>query len=414
MSVVDPARMAATHPPPRLSLNAEKRNLYPWIFRKMVVRPAPDDGIHDGDAVAVYDRHGRFIGRGFYNPRSQVAVRILDFSSSTESEPLEEAFLRDRIARAVRIRHDVLGLPEVTDAYRVVNSEGDHLSGLIVDLYADRASVELHSLGFYRRRAAIERCLRAHFALAKEDGVVFRADARIQDIEGFRIDPPRRPVTAVIRENGVRFRVDLVAGHKTGFFLDQRDNRAALAPLCAGKRVLDVCCYTGGFALHAKVRGGARDVVGIDLDEKAVAVAVENARLNGLKPGRDGIAFAHDNAFHFLKQPREAGDLFDVAVVDPSKLAPSREALEKALRDYLDLNRLAMRNLRSPGLLLTCSCSGLVSIERFLEVLARAGGEAGREVRVLRISGPGADHPVVADFPEGLYLKVVLAEIRER
>lgn len=395
---------------PRIVLKTGKRDYHPWIFRKMLERPA-EGGPRDGDAVEVYDRKGVFIGRGLYNGRSQIALRMLDWSG--RGEPIDYRFFRERIGAAVAIRRETLGLEERTDAYRAVNSEGDGLSGLIVDLYGPHAVCEIVSLGMWRARQWVERALRDLYAgLA---GVHFRADERVQRLEGFRVkEGAAEPVHAEIHENGVRFEVDVTGGHKTGFFLDQRENRRALAELAGGKRVLDVCCYTGGFALYCKVLGGAKEVLGIDLDEKAIAQAERNAKLNGLGGPQGGIRFRHANAFHFLKEARDPADLWDIVVLDPSKLAPSRDALQAALRDYYDLNRLALRNLKPGGLFLTCSCSGLVSLETFLGVVARAAGDAGREVRVLRTSGPGGDHPVVADFPEGLYLKVVLAQALAR
>jgi 23S rRNA (cytosine1962-C5)-methyltransferase len=393
---------------PRIELKTEKRNFHPWIYRKMLERPR-EGGPRDGDAVEIYDKRGRFVGRGVYNGRSQIALRVLDWGG--KGRPFDFAFFRDRIGEAVAIRREVLGLEERTDAYRAVNSEGDGLSGLVVDIYARRAVVEIMSLGLWKMRQWIEQALFEHFSL---DGVHFRADERVQRIEGFRPKPEAGPVPVTIVENGVRFEVDVAGGHKTGFFLDQRENRLALAELAHGKRVLDVCCYTGGFALAARVRGKAREALGIDLDEKAIARALRNAELNGLGGPNGRVRFLHANAFHFLKEPREAEDLWDVVVLDPSKLAPSREGLEEGLRDYHDLNRLALRNVKPGGIFLTCSCSGLVTLEMFLDVVARAAAHAEREVRVLRTSGPGGDHPVAADFPEGFYLKVVLAKVLAR
>jgi 23S rRNA (cytosine1962-C5)-methyltransferase len=394
---------------PRIDLKTEKRNFHPWIYRKMLERP-PEGGARDGDAVEIYDKRGVFIGRGFYNGQSQIALRVLDWGG--RGEPLGFDFYRDRIGAAVALRREVLGLEDRTDAYRVVNSEGDGLSGLIVDVYGAHAVCEITSLGMWKARQWAEQALRAHYSL---EGVHFRADERTQRLEGFRAKAPEGPqVLSTINEGGVRFEVNVTGGHKTGFFLDQRENRRGLAELAAGKRVLDVCCYTGGFALAARVLGNARDVTGVDLDEKAIAQAERNARLNGLAGPNAGARFLHANAFHFLKEERDPRDLWDVVVLDPSKLAPSRDALDSALRDYYDLNRLALRSLKPGGIFMTCSCSGVVTLETFLDVVAKAGADAGREVHVLRTTGPGDDHPLVADFPEGIYLKVVLAQVRAR
>jgi 23S rRNA (cytosine1962-C5)-methyltransferase len=313
----------------------------------------------------------------------------------------------------VRIRRDVLRLQEVTDAYRAVNSEGDQLSGLVVDVYGPHAVCEVMSLGVWKQRQWVEQGLRD--VIEGLEGVHFRADERIQQLEGFKVKAAEEaPLETTITENGVRFAVNVTGGHKTGFFLDQRDNRRALAELCGGKRVLDVCCYTGGFSVYSRVLGQAREATGIDLDEKAIAAAEANARLNGLYGNKGAIRFQHANAFHFLKEPRDAKELWDVVVCDPAKLVPSRESLERGMRDYYDLNRHALRNLKPGGLFLTCSCSGVVTIETFLDMLSKASADAGRELRVLRVTGPGADHAVHADCPEGLYLKVVLAQALPR
>ncbi|MBI3723860.1 class I SAM-dependent rRNA methyltransferase, partial [bacterium] len=285
------------------------------------------------------------------------------------------------------------------------------LSGLVVDIYADHAVGEVMSLGVWKQRQYVEQALRELFALK---AVHFRADERIQQLEGFKAKQDEPALETEINENGVRFLVNVTGGHKTGFFLDQRENRRALAEVSAGQRVLDVCCYTGGFALAARVLGNAREAVGIDLDEKAIAAAQANARLNGLAGPKGGVRFVHANAFHFLKEERPDADRWDVVVCDPSKLAPTRESLDRALRDYYDLNRFALRNLKPDGIFMTCSCSGLVTVEDFVSMLGGASADAGRELRILRITGPGADHPVHADCPEGLYLKVVLAQALPR
>ncbi len=409
-----PAQMPSARAAPPLkaiTLKVEKRNFHPWIFRKMLERPA-DDGPRDGDAVRIYDRRRVFIGRGLYNGNSQIGVRVLDWGG--ENEPIGYEFWRDRIAAAVRIRREVLGLEETTDAYRAVNSEGDQLSGLVVDIYAGHAVGEVMSLGVWKSRQWVEQALRAIYSL---EGVHFRADERIQQLEGFKAREPAAGSpgpTVEINENGVRFGVEVEAGHKTGFFCDQRENRRALAEITAGKRLLDVCCYTGGFSLYSRVLGKAREAIGIDLDERAVAQAERNARLNGLAGPQAAIRFLHANAFHFLKEPREPRDLWDIIVCDPSKLAPTRESLERAMRDYYDLNRLALRNLKPGGTFLTCSCSGLVTVEEFAQMLGRAAADADRELRILRVTGAGPDHPVHADCPEGFYLKVFLAQVLAR
>jgi 23S rRNA (cytosine1962-C5)-methyltransferase len=400
--------MAETARMPEIRLKTERKGSHPWIYRKMLERPDPA-GAKDGDAVRIYDKKGRYVGRGFYNGRSQIGLRVLD--RGPEDEPIAYAFWRERIAAAARIRRETLALEETTDAYRLVNSEGDGLSGLVVDVYGPHAVCEVHSLGVWRHRSFIEQALRATCAL---ESVHFRADERFQRLEGFHAKPAAGEREAVVAEHGVRYSVQLEGGHKTGFFCDQRENRRAVADLAKGKRLLDVCCYTGGFGIAARVLGPAREVTGVDLDEKAIAQAEKNARLNGLAGPKAGIRFVHANAFPFLKEPRPPAEHWDVLVLDPAKLAPSRADLEKAMRDYYDLNRFALRNLRPDGLFVTCSCSGLVTQEAFVTMLGGASADAGKELRILRITGAAPDHPISADCPEGLYLKVVFAQALAR
>jgi len=393
---------------PVIRLKTEPRGGHPWIFRKMLERPEPG-GARDGDAVRVYSREGRFLGRGFYNGNSQIGLRILDRGG--ENEPIGTAFWKDRIGAAARLRREVLGLPRTTDAYRVVNSEGDGLSGLVVDLYKDHAVVEVHSLGIWRQMGQIEQALRSVLELS---GVHFRADERIQRLESFTMKSAAGSLETTVTENGVKFVVDVKGGHKTGFFCDQRDSRQLVASLSGGKRVLDLCCYTGGFGLAAKVAGKAAEVTGVDLDEWAVAAAQKNAKANGLEGPKAGIRYVHANAFAFLKEPRDAKDHWDVVVLDPPKLAPSKEDLDNAMRAYYDLNRFALRNVKAGGLFTTCSCSGLVTLDAFMHMLVGAAADAGRELRILKVNGHGVDHPVHADCPEGVYLKVVLAQVLPR
>jgi 23S rRNA (cytosine1962-C5)-methyltransferase len=226
----------------------------------------------------------------------------------------------------------------------------------------------------------------------------------VQKQESFDCRPLEPPPPGVISEHGVRFRVAPGSKHKTGFFLDQRDNRALLASLCQDKRVLDLCCNTGGFAVQAKVRGRAAEVIGIDLDEDAIALARQNANLN-----QAPVRFIQADLFAWLRDVLPGGQRFDVVVLDPAKQTRDRESIDYALKRYLDMNRLALQAVTPGGLFLTCSCTGLVSEEMFLETLRRAAWQAGRTVQVLRIAGAAPDHPFLAHVPEGRYLKAVLA-----
>lgn len=377
---------------PRVTLRVGGARGHLFFFRKMVAKP--EVAIEPGALVEVFDRSGSPVGRGFYNPRSNIALRMLSFESSDADA---DAFVGARLQAAIALRHDVLRLPEVTDAYRVCHAEGDGLSGLMVDRFGPVISVELFSRGWFVRRGALRQALAACFPDAR---VFLQADQQAQVLEGFQLPNDPIPPPVEIREHGARFRVDFAKGHKTGFFCDQRENRAAVAALARGRAVADLCCYTGGFAIQA-ARAGARRVTGVDLDEDALATARDNARLNDVT-----IDYRHANVFDFLKHaPQPSG--VDFVVLDPPKLARTREDLPKARRTYFDMNQLAMRALPPGGLLVSCSCSGLIHEPEFLELVRGAAQAAGRELRVFRVAGAGADHPVSSLYPEGRYLKAV-------
>jgi 23S rRNA (cytosine1962-C5)-methyltransferase len=285
-----------------------------------------------------------------------------------------------------------------------LHAEGDDVSGLVVDVYAGVASVSLYSLGWHRRYTEVERVL---IEEAGVERVVPRVDRRTAQMEGFDWPHAAGGTPVDVVEHGVRFRMDPGGGHKTGFFLDQRENRRLVAGLARGRTVFDGMTYTGGFALAA-ARGGAASVRGMDLDEEAVDHARRNAALNDVQ-----VAFEHGDVFDALRtlaaaSPAERPDLL---VLDPPKWARDRAGLPGALQRYGDLNRLALDAVRPGGLLCTCTCSGLVSEEDFLDVLRRAALDARRAVRFLHVGGAAPDHPVAANFPEGRYLSCVLATV---
>ncbi len=370
----------------------------PIAFRKMVA--GADPGTGNGETVRVVDTRDRVLGRGFYNRRSQLAVRILERGDGPD---LDEAWLRDRLRACLDLRRRVLGLEAVTDAYRVVNSEGDGLSGLVVDRYGDLLCIEIRALGWYRRAVELKDALRD---LLRPRAIVVRGDEVSERIEGFRVlGDVGGEARTEIREHGLRFAVDAAAGHKTGFFLDQRSQRALVAARAGGRRVLDLCCYSGGFSLAA-ARGGAAEVVGVDLDEEAVAAARRNHGRNGAPRS---VTFRHADAFDALRDA--ATGAYDLVVLDPPKLAPARDDLPKALRKYEDLNAMAMEKVARGGLLLTCSCSGLVSEGMFLETLGHAALRADREVRILELAGAAPDHPFALHHSEGRYLKCAWATV---
>ncbi len=385
---------------PVVQLKIERRSNHPWIFQKMVERPEPRP--KPGTIVEIYDREGAFAGRGFYNGHSRIALRVL---SADIDEAIDEDFFARKIAAAVDLRRNLLKLDAVSDAYRVVHSEGDGLSGLVVDRFADTLVIEFFSAGMFKQRDVIKRCLLDHFP---DSNLYVFAEQHVQKQESFDFSTPPTPAPTVIHEHGVRFHAAPGSKHKTGFFVDQRENRLAFAGFCDDKRVLDLCCNSGGFGIYAKVLGKAREVVGVDLDEDILEIAEQNARLNDAK-----VRFVQADIFHWLRDyainPKT--EKFDVVVLDPAKMTRDREQVIPALKKYLDMNKLAMGALKPGGILLTCSCTGLVSEEQFLDMLRRAAFYANRSVQILKISGAGADHPFLAHAQESRYLKAVFCRV---
>lgn len=355
-----------------------------------------------GTVVRVEGPDGEPIGRGLYHPHVTLALRML---TRDPEELIDAAFFERRFRRARALREDSLRILEVSDSYRLIHAESDGISGLMVDVYGKVIRVDAFSRGIAYLEEPIREALKAVYP---DHVVAFRGDARSQDIEGFQIAArPDDPESCKVTENGVRFHVDLRAGHKTGFFLDQRDNRRDLAALAKGRNVLDICTYTGGFALHAAA-AGAKSVVGVDLDEKAIATAKKNAKLNQVK-----ARFVQADGFHYLRQLAEqGGDRPEVLVLDPPKFARDRSEKEEGMRSYRDLNRLGLEAMADEGLVLTCSCSGVVREEDLLDALRNAAARAGKEVTVFRFSGAAPDHPVALHAPETRYLKAIWARVR--
>jgi 23S rRNA (cytosine1962-C5)-methyltransferase len=383
---------------PEVRLKIARRSSHPWVFQKMVEKPT--QRVPNGCVVNVLDRAGQWVGRGLYNAHSRITLRILTVDPN---EAIDAEFFSRRLGRAAALRRVWLGLDAVTDAYRLVHSEGDGLSGLVIDRYGQTLVLEFFASGMYRFRQVIQDVLTTHFP---GSSFYWFAEEHVQKQESFDCRPPEPPPPSTITEHGLRFRVAPGSKHKTGFFVDQRDNRKTLADFCAGRRVLDLCCNSGGFAVYAKALGGASEVVGIDLDEQAIALARQNAQLNQA-PAR----FIQADLFAWLRDILPSGQRFDVVVLDPSKQTRDREAIDLALKRYLDMNRLALQAVAPGGVFLTCSCTGLISEEMFLEMLRRAAWQAGRVLQVLRISGAGGDHPFLLHVPEGRYLKAVFCQV---
>jgi 23S rRNA (cytosine1962-C5)-methyltransferase len=383
---------------PQVRLKIERRSNHPWIFQKMVEKPATK--LPGGSVVDILDRTGQWVGRGLYNGHSRIALRVL---TADPNEAIDAAFFERRLNLAIELRRQWLGLDAVTDAHRVVHSEGDGLSGLVIDRFGNTLVLEFFAFGMYRFRPIIQDSLAKHFPGCQ---FYWFAEEHVQKQESFDCRPPEAPAAAVVTEHGVRFRVAPGSKHKTGFFTDQRDNRLTLAGFCAGKRVLDLCCNTGGFAVYAKAKGGADEVVGVDLDEQAIELAKHNANLNQAR-----IRFVQADLFAWLRDILPSGQRFDIVVLDPSKQTRDREEIDYALKRYLDMNKLALQAVAPGGLYLTCSCTGLIGEETFLETLRRAAWLANRVVQVIKLSGAGPDHPFAIHAQEGRYLKAIWCRV---
>jgi 23S rRNA (cytosine1962-C5)-methyltransferase len=390
--------------------------MHPLIYRKRIKRV--DSRARPGDLVAVYHvankPEGELFAYGLYNPRSEIAVRLLRLSA----ELPDDTFWEDRLKVAVALRRDVLGLDETATAYRVIHAEADGFPGLVVDRFGDVLSAEVFSLGMYQRAEEVIHRLQPRCGTASH---VIQTSPTFLSQEGF--DPPAVrspdvPPSVTIQEHGTRFRVHFGSGHKTGFFCDQRDNRRRLAKYCEGKTVLDLCCYTGGFSIQAKRLGNAAEVTGVDLDAEPLKLARENAGLNQVR-----VRFVQADIFAYMRDMLRESRQFDVVVLDPPKLIRNRLEIEDGTRKYFDMNRLAMQLVRPGGLLLSCSCSGLMPSQDFQRMLFSAARQAGpaeptsdtsqrprgtpRRAQILGRTGAAADHPVSSDCPETEYLKAV-------
>lgn len=384
---------------------------HPWIYANAIDRV--DGKPASGATVIVRAHDGRFLARGAYSPQSQISVRVWSFD---ENEPIDHAFFKRRVQRAVAHRKTMV---TGTGAVRLVFGEADGLPGLIVDHYvADTAEASPRGqLVCQFMAAGVEAWKDAIVAaLVGATGcpnVYERSDVSIREKEGLEQttgvlagDPP--PDTLITNENGVRYHVDVPNGHKTGFYIDQRDNRALVAQYAGERDVLNCFCYTGGFSLAA-MKGGAKRVVSIDSSGEALALAQQNVVANGFDATR--AAWLDADAFKTLRRLVDEGERFDLIVLDPPKFAPTRDSVDRAARAYKDINLSGFKLLRPGGLLFTYSCSGAIDMDLFQKIVASAAADAKVDARILKRLGAGVDHPLLAAFPEGEYLKGLLLQI---
>ena len=382
---------------PIIRLKSDRRPGHPWVWSAQVTKP--EQKLAPGSVVAVRDAKDRFVGYAFWNGHARIALRLLEH----DADAVPDAdWIAARIARAVQQRRDWLQLDNVSDAWRVVHSEGDGLSGLVVDRYANTLVIEYFAAGMWRLREAIHAALLTHFPGAQ---LYWFAETHVQKQESFDCRSPDAPAATEVHEHGLRFVAVPGSGHKTGFFADQRDNRQRFATLAKGRRVLDLCCNAGGFAVHA-MAAGAREAVGVDLDAGMLDIARRNATANGV-----AVTFEQADIFDWVRAALARGERYDAVVLDPAKLTRDRSKVMDALKKYFAMNRMALDIIAPGGLLLTCSCTGLVGESEFLEMLRRVGLNAGRDIQVLGTGGAGADHPFRTDVPEGRYLKAVFCRV---
>ena len=383
---------------------------HPWIYAQEIVS-APE-GVENGALVDAVSEKGKYLGSGFFSRESKIRIRLL---SRNANDRFDADFWRRRIRYAWDYRKTVMGAD--VSCCRVIFGEADGFPGLTVDRFESLLVTQTLSVGMERIKEMLFPLL---VEVLAEDGVVIdgvfeRNDAAIRALEGmeqgkgwFPLEGRDVPASAVteICENGVYYRVDVENGQKTGFFLDQKENRAAIAPLCHDASVLDCFCHNGSFALHA-AKYGAKDVLGIDISEDALVVARENARINDL----DNVRFEAHNVFDLLRQYQTEGKKFDVIILDPPAFTKSRKMLESAKRGYKDINLRAMKLVRDGGFLISCSCSQHVTPDIFMDILREAAYETRRRIRLVDVRTQGKDHPILIASQETQYLKCVIMQV---
>jgi len=374
---------------------------HPWVFSGAVARIEGDP--QTGDTIEVRSADGEFLAVAAYSPHSQIRARVWDW----KERAIDHAFFNERIKRSVEQRRTLIDV-DAADAARLIYGESDGLPGIIADRYGDTVVMQLTSAGGERWRDEISESLQQATGATS---VWERSDAEVRQLEGLpprtgllRGTAPAEPLR--VSEHGLSFEVGLESGHKTGFYLDQRDNRLKVRALAAGRDALDCFCYSGGFALNM-LKGGAKSVAAIDSSADALAQAQRNAELNKLPQAE----WMEADVFQALRRFRDQRRDFDLIVLDPPKFAPTVSYVEKAARAYKDINLLAFKLLRPGGVLVTFSCSGGVSAELFQKIVAGAALDAGVDARIEHWLHAAPDHPVALNFPEGEYLKGLICRV---
>ncbi len=382
----------------RLKLKTEKKNFHPWIYSKMITHPNPKP--KKEEIVEVVDKNSKFVGWGFYHPKNTISVRII---SRKKEKKIDKNLIYEKIKRAKELR-ETLNIN--ANSYRLFYSESDGISGLIIDKFDKLLVIEPYSAGIL---TIYEHIIWSLKKLFKGYRIAFKIDERVEKKEGVDFSFLEKeyplPESVVIEENGVKYKVLFEKSHKTGFFFDQRENREFFGKLSKGKIVFDIFSYTGGFGLNA-LKNGAEFVFFVDLDEKVLEVLEENLRLNNISEDRYKIE--HKDAFDFLREIDLNPDLISV---DPSKFLSVKEEYSVALRKYGDINRLAIRKVKNGGIIATFSCSGMLSMDKFLSVVRNSAKEEKRFLQIIKSTSAGGDHPVLDIFPESFYLKGIFARV---
>ena len=378
----------------------EKRvcSRHPWIFRSDIAKVEGD--YTPGDILDIFSSKGKFLARGFYNPASQIALRIMTY----QQEPVDRDFIFRRVHEAIEYRRTFADLRSC----RLIFAESDRLPALIVDSFGDVLVLQCLALGMERYKQDVVDALVQEIHPA---GIWERNDVPVRRLEGLEQQTGLLygdvPARVLMEENGVKFWVDVKEGQKTGFFLDQKENRAAIAPFVRGKRVLDCFTHTGSFALHAG-HYGAREVTGVDISDFACEFAAENAKLNGLE---DRVYFVTANAFDLLAEKSRAGEKYDVIILDPPAFTKSRSTVESARRGYKEINLRAMKMVEPGGYLITCSCSQHILPEMFQDIVKEAAADARVLLRQVEFRTQGKDHPILPASPETQYLKCGIYQV---
>jgi len=381
------------------------RRRHPWVFESAVAEV--QGRARSGDTVDVYDPEGGWLGRGAYSPKSQIRVRMWTFN---KDESIDNSFFLRKLSAALKLRRRLFS-PELTNAFRWVASESDGLPGVTIDLYDNVAVVQLLSAGAEKHR---DKVVWAITKLMPGTHVYERSDVEVRKKEGLEpvtgVLSGEPPSKVTVKENGLSIIVDIENGHKTGFYLDQRDSRAAAAHYAKDADVLNCFSYTGTFSCYA-LAGGAASVTNVDVSQPALDLAKQHIALNNLDGSKSH--YLKKDVFKALREYHERGEQFDMVILDPPKFIDNKASLNRAARGYKDINLFGIHAVKAGGLLLTFSCSGLMPADLFQKIVADAALDAGRTIKIIARLNQATDHPVIGSYPEGYYLKGFVCEVTD-